>query len=152
MSRKKDIYVIALLIIVSTLFNANVFAQMNDSLNSEVETITQKLTQALLKPNADELHALSSDQLSYGHSSGKIETQDEFIHTLVSGASVFEEIHVTDQKIDVVDHTAVVRHVLHAKTNDPGKGPASIRLGIMLTWVKAQDNGWKLLARQAFKL
>ncbi|MGO3805483.1 MAG: hypothetical protein ACTJHT_04200 [Sphingobacterium sp.] len=45
----------------------------------------------------------------------------------------------------------MLRHTLLAKTNDPGNGPASIKLGIALTWIKTQGT-WKLLSRQAFKL
>src|SRR5690606_37030748 len=97
------------------------------------------------------LNLLASDKLSYGHSSGRIETREDFIHTLVSGASVFEEIEITDLTVDEQDRTAIVRQTLSARTNDPGKGLANICLRIRLTMVKATD-GWQLLARQAFKL
>lgn len=116
-----------------------------------VQLATANLIKAMLKPNEEELNKLASDKLSYGHSSGKVETKEDFVQTLVSGKSVFEEINITDERIDVVNQTAIVRHILQAKTNDPGKGPGNIKLGIILTWVKNQ-NDWQLLARQAFKL
>lgn len=118
---------------------------------NSVKAATDALIQAMLKPNREALARLTCDKLSYGHSSGKIEDQEEFIHTLVSGASVFETIQRSDEQIDVTDYTAIVRHTLHAKTNDPGKGPSKIKLGIVLTWTKL-NNQWKLLARQAYKL
>jgi len=126
-------------------------AQEKRSLQEEVENATKALTEAMLKPTAQVLNKLTSDKLSYGHSSGTIETKEQFVNTLVSGASVFEEIQISEQTVYLQDNTAIVRHTLNAKTNDPGKGPASIRLGIMLTWVKS-NGSWQLLARQAFKL
>lgn len=142
---------LVILTIVMTTFFSETSAQKNDSSKEEVEIATKALTEAMLRPTAQVLNKLASEKLSYGHSSGKIETKEQFVHTLVSGASVFEEIQITDQKVDVQDSAAIVRHILTAKTNDPGKGPADIRLGILLTWVKS-NGSWQLLARQAFKL
>ncbi|PRD44545.1 nuclear transport factor 2 family protein [Sphingobacterium haloxyli] len=142
---------LVILTIVMTTFFSETSAQKNVSSKEEVEIATKALTEAMLRPTAQVLNKLASEKLSYGHSSGKIETKEQFVHTLVSGASVFEEIQITDQKVDVQDSAAIVRHILAAKTNDPGKGPADIRLGIMLTWVKS-NGSWQLLARQAFKL
>lgn len=122
-----------------------------DKSKGSLEATVNRLTQAMLKPDKAVLDKLAADRLSYGHSSGKIETKAEFVETLVSGASVFEEINIQDQTIDILDNTGIVRHQLMAKTNDPGKGPGTIRLGIMLTWVKSKGE-WRLLARQAYRL
>ncbi len=141
---------LVMLTIIMTAVLSEAGAQ-EKSTSQAVETATKALIDVMLKPNAQILNKLASDKLSYGHSSGTIETKEQFVQTLISGASVFEEIQTTDQTVDVQDNTAIVRHTLSAKTNDPGKGRASIRLGIMLTWVKSND-GWQLLGRQAFKL
>ncbi|HLT86659.1 MAG TPA: nuclear transport factor 2 family protein [Sphingobacterium sp.] len=140
-----------MLTIVMATVLSEASAQEKSSSQEEVETATKALTEAMLKPTASVLDKLTSAKLSYGHSNGTIETKEQFVHTFISGASVFEEIRISDQTVEIQDNTAIVRHTLTAKTNDPGKGPANIRLGIMLTWVKS-DNGWQLLARQAFKL
>jgi len=140
-----------MLTIVMATILSETSAQEKRSLQEEVENATKALTEAMLKPTAQVLNKLTSDKLSYGHSSGTIETKEQFVNTLVSGASVFEEIQISEQTVYLQDNTAIVRHTLNAKTNDPGKGPASIRLGIMLTWVKS-NGSWQLLARQAFKL
>lgn len=142
---------LVMLTIVMATVLSKTSAQEKSSSQEEVETAAKALTEAMLEPTAQVLNKLASDKLSYGHSSGAIETKEQFVHTLISGASVFEEIQISDQKVDVQNDTAIVRHILSAKTNDPGKGPANIRLGIILTWVKS-DDGWQLLARQAFKL
>lgn len=143
------ISLIMLTIVMTAVFSDTSAQEKNTS--QSVEKATKALIDAMLKPNVQTLNKLASDKLSYGHSSGTIETKEQFVRTLISGASVFEEIQTTEQTVDVQDNTAIVRHILSAKTNDPGKGPATIRLGIMLTWVKSND-GWQLLGRQAFKL
>lgn len=142
---------LVMLTIVMTSVLSKASAQEKSASQKEVEAVTERLVQAMLKPTATDLNQLVLDKLSYGHSSGTVETKEQFVQTLVSGASVFEEIQLSDQTVDVQENTAIVRHVLSAKTNDPGTGPADIRIGIMLIWVKS-DGNWQLLARQAFKL
>ena len=150
MTLYNKVSLVMLTIVMGTILSET-SAQEKRSLQEEVENATKALTEAMLKPTAQVLNKLASDKLSYGHSSGTIETKEQFVNTLVSGASVFEEIQISEQTVYLQDNTAIVRHILNAKTNDPGKGPASIRLGIMLTWVKS-NGSWQLLARQAFKL
>lgn len=123
----------------------------NDPVEASVERVVDQLIQAMLNADGTALADLASEKLSYGHSSGKVESKTEFVETISSGGSVFEEIKISDQRIDVEGNTAVVRHTLWARTNDPGKGPAEIKIGVVLVWTKSTDD-WKLLARQAFKL
>lgn len=115
-----------------------------------VETQVERLTEAMIKADADTLKKLTSTQLDYGHSSGRVENQEEFIQSLVSGASDFIRIDLQQQQITVHDTVALVRHNLIAETNDSGK-PGSVRIGVLLVW--QQENGdWKLLARQAYRI
>ncbi len=126
-------------------------AHAQDKSISEVEDAVNNLVKAMLHPSEPTLKNLAAEQLTYGHSSGKVETREEFVGTLVSGTSVFEQIDIEQQTIQVLENTAIVRHTLLAKTNDPGNGPANIKLGVVLTWTKTEGT-WKLLSRQAFKL
>jgi hypothetical protein len=124
----------------------------NNIKEGESDGLTQALEDfrvALLDPTEQQLRALTSAQLSYGHSSGKLETQDEFVATLLSGRSDFVELHFSDESVISKGSTAVVRHRLDAVTNDAGQ-PGTVSLQVMLVWIK--ENGtWKLLARQAVK-
>lgn len=122
-----------------------------DTKVQEVEKAVRALTQAMIDADGPTLRNLTAKGLSYGHSSGKVETQSQFVETLVTGVSVFEDIQLENQTVEVVDNTAIVRHILSAKTNDKGKGPGTVKLGVMLVWVK-QGTQWALLARQAVKV
>jgi ketosteroid isomerase-like protein len=100
--------------------------------------------------DADKTQLIILLQLSYGHSSGKVEGKDSFIESLINGKSDFVSIDLSDQTITVNNNTAIVRHILNAATNDGGK-PGTVKLSILLVWQK-QGKQWRLLARQAVKL
>lgn len=114
-----------------------------------VAAAAEKLRLAMIDPTAAALNALVADDLSYGHSGGKVDTKTSFIADLMSGASDFVTITITDQTIKVVGNDAIVRHTLAADTNDGGK-PGKVTIKILGVWQK-QGGDWKLLARQAVR-
>lgn len=116
-----------------------------------VAAAAERLRVAMIDPTAAALGALVSDDLSYGHSGGKVDTKASFISDLLDGKSDFVSITITDQTIKVVDaNTAIVRHTLAADTIDSGK-PGKVALKILGVWQK-QGGDWKLLARQAVRI
>jgi ketosteroid isomerase-like protein len=141
----KQIY-LAFLMLVGAV--APVVAQeMGDpTLVSAVEAFRK----ALIDPTKVALDKLTMDDLSYGHSSGLIQNKAAFEQALLSGASDFVSIDLTDQTMKVVGNTAWVRHTLTAVTNDGGK-PGEAHLSVLLVWMK-QKGQWRLLARQAVKV
>ena len=124
-----------------------VFGQ-SKATESVQQTIT-KFNKAMVDADAATLYAMTYPELSYGHSSGVIQNQKEFVEGITSGRSDFQTIDLSEETITVKGKTATVRHILSAKTFD-NKVPGHVRLEILLVWVK--DHGhWKLLARQAVK-
>jgi ketosteroid isomerase-like protein len=117
----------------------------------KIEEAVEQLRRGMVDPDATVLDKILHDDLSYGHSSGKIEDKSSFISALTDGSSDFVRIELKDQTIKVIDDIALVRHQLIADTKDKGKEPASIKIGILLVW-KKQGEIWQLIARQAFKL
>jgi len=118
----------------------------------DAQTVTaaaEKLRLAMIDPTREALSALVADDLSYGHSGGKVDTKTSFIADLLSGASDFVTIAITDQTVKVVGNDAIVRHTLTADTNDSGK-PGKVTIKILGVWQK-QAGQWKLLARQAVR-
>jgi hypothetical protein len=141
---KKQLLTIALLL----LGISAVLAQSKD-----VETLEQsveELKHLLINPERAGLEAITSKDLSYGHSNGKIEDQNAFVEFLLSGKSQFVNIELEDQTVKVVDNTGIVRHTLLAETNNEGT-IGNIKLGVLSVWHKDGEK-WILLARQAFKL
>ena len=115
-----------------------------------VSHAVEKLRIAMVDGNKAALENIVSDKLSYGHSGGHVEDKAEFVEKIVSGKSDFVSIDLSEQTIRICGKTAVVRHILTAKTNDSGK-PGEVHLRILLVWQKTGGQ-WKLLARQAVKM
>ena len=135
------------------LFTLTVFinVQGQSKAESQVANATNELTKAMVDGDRATLEKLASDQLNYGHSGGHIDDKKEFVEKIASGNSDFLSIDITEQTIIISGKTAIVRHILTAKTHDKGKAPADVHLRIILVWQK-QGGQWKLLARQAVKI
>ncbi len=121
---------------------------------SKEETAVAKAVEYLRKAMVDgdrsALEKISAEKLSYGHSGGLVENKKEFVEKLASGASDFVTIDLANQTISVSGNTAIVRHELHAKTNDGGKaGEAHIKILLIM---QKQSGKWVMLARQAVKM
>jgi len=115
-----------------------------------VTNAVEQLRKAMVDADSVMLNKLTSETLSYGHSSGHIDSKTIFIQKIVSGKSDFVTLEFAEQSISISKNTAVVRHKLNAVTNDNGK-PGEVHLAVLLVWQKLHGQ-WKLLARQAVKL
>lgn len=125
-------------------------AKAQSAAEKEVAVAVEQLRLAMISGERAALDHIAATDLSYGHSSGKLEDKAAFVESIASGKSDFVTIDFKNQTIKVTGKTALVRHQLDAKTNDGGK-PGEVRLGILLVWQK-QGKNWKLLGRQAYKL
>jgi hypothetical protein len=108
----------------------------------------EALRKAMIAADKAALEKLSAAELSYGHSSGKLENKAQFIEALTSGASGFSAIELDAQTVDVVDKIAIVRHVFNGTRRKQGD---KVKLFNLTIWLLQKDE-WKLLARQAAKL
>ncbi|HEX6426841.1 MAG TPA: nuclear transport factor 2 family protein [Niastella sp.] len=125
-------------------------AQAQSKDEAAVTAAVESLRKAMIDGDKAGLQNITADQLSYGHSSGRVEDKASFVDNIATGKSDFVTIDLTNQTISVAGDAAIVRHVLAATTNDGGN-PGSVKLNILLVWQKQKGN-WKLLARQAVKV
>lgn len=123
--------------------------QAQSAEEKEVATAVETLRKAMVDSDKATLEKLAANELTYGHSAGKIENKAAFVDNLTNGNSDFVTIDLTDQTISIVGNVALVRHTLTAKTNDGGK-PGNVKLGVLIVWQK-QAGSWKMIARQSFK-
>ncbi len=117
----------------------------------QVADAVEQLRKAMVEGDRISLENLAAEQLSYGHSGGHIDDKKEFVEKIASGNSDFLSIDLTGQAIIISGKTAIVRHILTAKTHDKGKDVADVHLRIILVWQKEKGK-WRLLARQAVKM
>lgn len=138
-----------LLLALSFICVSMMFAQKNND-QKAVADASEKLRMAMISGDKAVLQSLILPELTYGHSSGHIDDAKEFVEKLVSKQSDFLSIENTNQSIQIIDKTAIVRNHLYGKTADLGKEPGEVNLDILYVWSKTKS-GWKLLARQAVK-
>jgi Domain of unknown function (DUF4440) len=138
-----------LLFTVITLLSITIAVNAQSKDETAVGNAVEKLRKAMIDGNREQLESIASDKLSYGHSSGQVQDKTVFVEKIVSGASDFVTIDLSEQTISISGNTAIVRHKLEARTNDGGK-PAEVHLFVLLVFQKDHKQ-WKLLARQAVK-
>ena len=119
----------------------------NDQVNA-VTAAVEALRKAMVAGDKSALDQLVADELSYGHSSGRLETKTEFIADLTSGKAGFSSIELSDQTITIVDNIALVRHIFVGASRRHG---ATMKLSNLTVWLQRQGQ-WKMVARQAAKL
>jgi ketosteroid isomerase-like protein len=132
-----------------TIFVLSISSYAQQGEEKEITAAVEKLRKAMVDGDEKSLTDLTAPELSYGHSSGKIEDQKTFVSRIVKGESDFKTIDITDLTVSVVGNAAIVRHKLVGEVSDNGN-VSKPNLSVLLVWQK-QKGKWKLLARQAVK-
>jgi len=138
-------YSLILVAFFNLLLAQSAFAQNQ----KELEKTLEEFRSAFIHPDESTLLLLTSKDLTYGHSSGVIENQAEFIEALVNGPTKYLTLATNDQTIHFVDNIALVRQNFLAEIKN-GQNLSKLDLGVLLIW-KKENSGWQLLARQGFK-
>jgi hypothetical protein len=129
------------------LFSGSAGAQSGDEVAvADVEV----LRKGILEPDKAKLAQVTSEQLSYGHSSARVETKEQFINGVMTRKAVVKSLAFPELKVTVVGNAAIARHIYLAESELDGKATTT-RIGALQVWQK-QDGAWKLLARQGFQL
>src|SRR5690348_16851878 len=97
----KKISLLFIFIALSTF----VIAQSKDE--EDVAAAVEKLNKALVDADSSTLSEITADELSYGHSGGKIQNKAQFVDDAVHGAD-FLNIDATDQTITIAGNNAIV--------------------------------------------
>jgi ketosteroid isomerase-like protein len=130
------------------LFGSPALADAGDE--AAVKQNVEALREALLKADKAQLERLTADQLSYGHSDGRVQNKPEFIDGVMTRKARVKSINFPDLKIAVAGDAAIARHLYESESEMEGK-TTNTRIGALEVWQK-QGGNWKLLARQAYKL
>lgn len=125
-------------------------AQAEPADEAAVSQAVEAIRKALLDKDKARLEQLTAGQLSYGHSDGRVQTQAEFVEGVMGRKALVKSLTFPDLKVSLAGNAAVARHIYASESETDGK-PSSVRIGVLAVWQK-QDGGWKLLARQGYKL
>jgi uncharacterized protein DUF4440 len=108
------------------------------------------LRTGLLEADRTKLEQVTAAQISYGHSDGRVETKEQFVHAVMTRKQVVKSLAFPELKVAVVGDAAIARHIYLAESELDGKATTT-RIGALQVWQK-QNGSWKLLARQGFRL
>ena len=82
------------------------------------------LTKAMLDADRARLEELVADQLSYGHSSGVIQTKAQFVDVIINKQTIYKSIVLSEPSTVIAGNNAIVRHMAAVDYEDGEKpGP-----------------------------
>ena len=147
---RRDVVVASALAVGASglLWSGSASAQAGEE--AAVADVVEVLRAGQLKGDKAKLEQVCASQLSYGHSDGRVETKEQFITAVLNRKQTVKSIAFPELKVAVVGNNAIVRHIYLSESELEGK-PTTTRIGAVQVWQK-QDGGWKLLARQGFRL
>jgi len=104
----------------------------------------------ILAQDRPKLETLTAEQLSYSHSSARVEDKAKFIDGVMTRKAVIKSIDFPELTVAIAGNNAIVRHLWVSESELDGK-VTNTKIGVLQVWQK-QDSGWKLLARAAYTL
>ena len=115
-----------------------------------VKQAVEALRKAILAQDRPKLETLTAEQLSYSHSSARVEDKAKFIDGVMTRKAVIKSIDFPELTVVIAGNNAIVRHLWVSESELDGK-VTNTKIGVLQVWQK-QDSGWKLLARASFRL
>jgi len=114
-----------------------------------VAQAVEALRKAIFGQEKPQLEALCAEQLSYGHSDGRVENKAQFINGVMTRKAILKSLTLSDHTIAIVGADAIARHTWTSESETDGK-LTSTKIGVLQVWQK-QGGAWKLLARQSVR-
>ena len=103
----------------SLLHSAAVVAESSDE--AAVNQAVEALRKALLAADKARLQQLGADQLSYGHSDGRVQTKAEFIDGVMTRKAIVKSLAFPELTVAVVGDAAIARHIYLSDSETDGK-------------------------------
>lgn len=137
----KKVFVFALLIVLSQAS----FAQ-----TSFLKDAAVKLDKALIQKDSVTLKQLLHKNVTYGHSSGWVQTKQQVLDDFKSGKLTYSKIVNEDSKWTVDKDWASLRTTTNVTVTVDGE-KKDLKLHVLAVWWKT-NKGWQLIATQSAKL
>lgn len=137
-------------VILFTLFSLVVIAQ-GKAEKKILDNIKALNSAIFVNRDSTVLLQIVGEQVTYGHSNGKIENKAEMVRNAMVSTTAYKDFEMSDVTISVNGKTAIVRHILKAKSFDAAGKEGVLHLNVLQTWIR-KNKQWILVARQAVKL
>jgi ketosteroid isomerase-like protein len=117
--------------------------------DDDLKKAVEEFRQAMVDGNGARLLELMSDDVTFGHANGVVQTKIEFVKTVVEKTEVFKTLRLSNHQISVSGDIGLARHVFDSDLMFMGKD-MHLTLNIIMVW-RNEDGRWRLIARQSFK-
>jgi ketosteroid isomerase-like protein len=104
--------------------------------------------QATMKKDKALFEKVYHPDISYGHSSGLVETKAQAIEHVVTNAVVYEGIDLTDSRVRVFGNTALLDGKMEMRQRATDGKVNVVNLVYLTVWLKS-GRSWQMVGRQA---
>jgi ketosteroid isomerase-like protein len=121
---------------------------------ASTQTITERenqLYEAMLAFDYQALDDILSDEVSYVHSTGVVETKAAYFAGLRQGLYEYGAITIRSGHTRTFEDVAITRGIMEMLVGANGSAKNTIRLQHVLVW-RREAGTWRLLLRQATRL
>ncbi len=116
----------------------------------DIRAAERAWSKAIVAGDTAALTKLLGPELIYGHSTGIVDTKDQYIAKIASGKQKYEGVEHDGVIVKMYGDTAIMHSRIHMwGVNQSGK--FDDRLMLLHTWLKTAA-GWQLIAHQTAKL
>jgi ketosteroid isomerase-like protein len=121
-----------------------------DEAEDAVRKTQARRFQAMIAVDLDALGEVLADDLTYTHSSGRVDTKKEMIDALASGRSKYKVIRPEEVRVRMFEGTAVITGRAHVDVTSEGR---DLSLELRFTDVYVQKGGrWQMVAWQSTRI
>jgi hypothetical protein len=110
-----------------------------------------ELYRAMLAFDYPALDGVLSDEVSYIHSTGVVETKAEYFAGMRDGLYEYGAIRILSARTQMFDGVAMTSGVMEMLVGAKGSEKSTIRLQHVLIW-RLEAGTWRLLLRQATRI
>jgi uncharacterized protein (TIGR02246 family) len=134
--------------IAVAISGGNLGAQQPTRAEQEVLQVQAQRNKAMLAQDVKGLESIVADELTWCHSSARLQNKAEYLEMIRSGASQWLKLESHNMKARAYGDAAVVTGELQQTTTGPGRKPGDRTLHIIEVYVK-RDGKWLLANFQA---
>lgn len=116
----------------------------------EIRRVEERRFRAMTGVDTAELKEILADDLIYTHSSGVVDTKEQFIASLTSGRTKYKSIDIEEMRVRLYGETRVVNGRARVRVESQGR-ENNLHLRFMDVYVK-RGGRWQMVAWQSTRL
>jgi len=120
-------------------------------LADEVRAADSARIMATIAGDTTRLAPLLSDELTYGHADGRVQTKDDFLGAVKASRVKYEAYDYEEQQVSRVDDATAIMTGRASLRAVAGERHVAFRLRFLSLW-RREANGWQLRAYQSTPL